>query len=97
MEWCRPCLVRGRGKFPAIVNVEGTPECEYCHRGEARPEVARPVVLHSPEARPDLASVMVKRPACLCGCGDLVGVPGEQYIPGHKPRAQRSRVRGAGG
>ena len=86
LEWCRPCLTRGRGQFPAIAKLEGTPECEYCHRGEARPDVARPLSLRSPEAKPDIATILVTRPPCACGCGDLVVVVGERYIPGHRPR-----------
>ena len=86
LEWCKPCLTRGRGKFPAVANVEGTPECEFCHRGEARPDVARPMTLHSPEAKPDISTILVRRPPCACGCGDLVGVASASYIPGHRPR-----------
>jgi hypothetical protein len=86
VQWCEPCLRWGRGRFPAIANVEGTPECEYCHRGEARPDVAQPQATDGREARPDITTIVVIRPPCACGCGDLVGIPGENYIPGHAPR-----------
>ena len=85
MEWCEPCLERGLGQFPAIGHLAGTPECEYCQCGEVRSDVARPI-LPSPKAPRDIATVLVTRPPCACGCGDLVGIAGEQYIPGHAPR-----------
>ena len=75
-----------RRRRSGYANVGGTPECEYCHRGEARPDVARSLSLHSPETKPDVAGILATRPPCACGCGDLVGVAGEQYIPGHRPR-----------